>query len=155
MSLMGVAPSYTVLAVLLFVMGIASTLFHVPAPVMIKETSGDKIGRKNMMLIICTASPVLMWAFISSNSIFVFPLLFMLGFFLFATGPVMLAQLNDMKTDRPAFINGIYMTLNFSISAATIMLLGILGNLKGLKTTYMISAVVSLGSIPFVMRLPK
>lgn len=45
MSLMGVAPSYTVLAILLFVMGIASTLFHVPALVMIKETSGDKIGR--------------------------------------------------------------------------------------------------------------
>jgi len=44
MGLIGVAPSYTVLAVLLFVSGISSTLFHVPSPVMIKKLSGTRIG---------------------------------------------------------------------------------------------------------------
>lgn len=44
MGLIGVAPSYTVLAVLLFVSGISSTLFHVPSPVMIKKLSGQRIG---------------------------------------------------------------------------------------------------------------
>jgi FSR family fosmidomycin resistance protein-like MFS transporter len=44
MGLIGVAPSYTVLAVLLFVSGISSTLFHIPSPVMIKKLSGRRIG---------------------------------------------------------------------------------------------------------------
>ena len=45
MSLLGIAPSVVVLAILLFVMGISSTLFHVPGPVFIRRLAGDKIGR--------------------------------------------------------------------------------------------------------------
>lgn len=45
MSLLGVAPSYIVVAILLFVMGISAALFHVPTPVMIKKLSGNKTGR--------------------------------------------------------------------------------------------------------------
>ncbi len=45
MGLIGVAPTYTALVVLLFVSGISSTLFHVPAPVMIKKLSGDRLGK--------------------------------------------------------------------------------------------------------------
>lgn len=45
MGLIGVAPSYTVLVILLFVSGISSTLFHVPAPVMIKKLSSNRIGK--------------------------------------------------------------------------------------------------------------
>jgi FSR family fosmidomycin resistance protein-like MFS transporter len=45
MSLLGVAPSYTIVAILLFVMGISAALFHVPTPVMIKKLSGNKTGR--------------------------------------------------------------------------------------------------------------
>lgn len=44
MSLIGLASSYTVLFILLFVSGISAALFHVPSPVMVKEASGDKIG---------------------------------------------------------------------------------------------------------------
>ena len=45
MSLIGVAPGYIILAVLLFISGISSTLFHVPAPVMIKQVSGPRLGK--------------------------------------------------------------------------------------------------------------
>ncbi|HKL67646.1 MAG TPA: MFS transporter [Bacteroidales bacterium] len=44
MGLIGIAPVYTVLLVLLFVSGVSSTLFHVPAPVMVKKISGTRIG---------------------------------------------------------------------------------------------------------------
>lgn len=44
MGLIGIAPTYTILAVLLFVSGVSSTLFHVPSPVMIKKLSGTRIG---------------------------------------------------------------------------------------------------------------
>jgi len=44
MSLIGLAPNYLMLAILLFITGISSTLFHVPAPVMIRHISGNKLG---------------------------------------------------------------------------------------------------------------
>jgi MFS transporter, FSR family, fosmidomycin resistance protein len=45
MSFIGLAPNYAVLAILLFVMGLSSALFHVPTPVLIKKSSGERIGK--------------------------------------------------------------------------------------------------------------
>jgi len=45
MSFIGLAPGYIILAILLFVAGFSSTLYHVPSPVMIKHISGDKLGK--------------------------------------------------------------------------------------------------------------
>ena len=45
MSLLGTAPSYPILLILLFVAGISNTLFHVPSPVMIKHVSADQVGK--------------------------------------------------------------------------------------------------------------
>lgn len=44
MSLLGLANTYAVLFVLLFVAGISAALFHVPSPTMIKEAAGDRTG---------------------------------------------------------------------------------------------------------------
>ena len=45
MSLLGLAPHYIVAIVLLLCMGISGALFHVPAPVVIKKFSADRVGR--------------------------------------------------------------------------------------------------------------
>ncbi len=45
MSLLGLAPTATVLGILLFVTGFSSMLFHVPSPVMIKKLSGTRSGK--------------------------------------------------------------------------------------------------------------
>lgn len=45
MSLLGLAPHYIYLALLILLAGISSALFHVPAPVMIKHISHDQIGK--------------------------------------------------------------------------------------------------------------
>lgn len=45
MSLLGLAPNYGVLMILLFVTGISVSLFHVPAPTMVYRVSGAKTGR--------------------------------------------------------------------------------------------------------------
>ncbi|MBU8892319.1 MAG: MFS transporter [Bacteroidales bacterium] len=45
MSLLGIAPMYIIIIVLLFVMGLSSAMFHVPTPVLIKKISGDRIGK--------------------------------------------------------------------------------------------------------------
>ncbi len=45
MSLLGVAPGYSVLLILTFITGISVALFHVPMPVMIARYSGSRVGR--------------------------------------------------------------------------------------------------------------
>ncbi len=45
MSLLGLAPSYSVLILLLFITGMSVAFFHVPSPVMVAYLSGDKKGK--------------------------------------------------------------------------------------------------------------
>ncbi len=45
MSLLGVAPSSSILLVLLFLSGLSAAVFHVPGPVLIKRYSGSNSGR--------------------------------------------------------------------------------------------------------------
>jgi len=45
MSFMGVMPNYAALTVLLIVTGISSALFHAPAPAMVGQVSGQRIGK--------------------------------------------------------------------------------------------------------------
>ncbi|MGC9342078.1 MAG: MFS transporter [Bacteroidales bacterium] len=45
MSLIGIAPGYIFLALLLLVSGLSSTIFHVPTPVMVKKIAGKRIGK--------------------------------------------------------------------------------------------------------------
>jgi FSR family fosmidomycin resistance protein-like MFS transporter len=45
MSLIGVAPSYGILLLLLFITGISASIFHVPAPVIIANLSAARTGR--------------------------------------------------------------------------------------------------------------
>jgi FSR family fosmidomycin resistance protein-like MFS transporter len=45
MSLLGVAPSYVVLALLLLVAGLSSAAFHVPGPVLVARVSGRQVGK--------------------------------------------------------------------------------------------------------------
>jgi FSR family fosmidomycin resistance protein-like MFS transporter len=45
MSLLGVAPGYIFLAVLLLTAGVSATFFHIPGPVMIRHLAGDRVGK--------------------------------------------------------------------------------------------------------------
>jgi len=45
MSLLGVAPNLAMVVVLLFVVGLSSSFFHVPAPVLVRNVSGNRLGK--------------------------------------------------------------------------------------------------------------
>jgi FSR family fosmidomycin resistance protein-like MFS transporter len=44
MSLIGLAPNFAILAIMLFITGLSSAFFHVPTPVMMRKISGDRVG---------------------------------------------------------------------------------------------------------------
>jgi len=54
MSLLGLAPSYTILLFFLFITGISTAMFHVSSPVMVSgilcsDTLSDRFGRKRIL----------------------------------------------------------------------------------------------------------
>lgn len=116
-------------------------------------TISDRIGRRTTMMIMAIAVPILMVGFLLLSGIFVIPILIILGLFLFATNPVLLAELLEIKSDRLSFLNGILMTLNFLIASFTTFLIGLLSDLIGMEKTYVVATILSIFSIPFILRL--
>jgi FSR family fosmidomycin resistance protein-like MFS transporter len=118
-------------------------------------TISDKIGRKTALLIISVITPVFMFLFVISSGIWSFLLLVILGLFVFAPGPVMLALVQDVSEDKPVFMNSIYMTISFVSSAISVVFAGLLGDWLGLENTYLLSSLLALGAVPFILMLKK
>jgi len=114
----------------------------------------DKIGRQKTLVIMSSGAAITMSLFLLSNNIYiVFPLLALLGIFMFANGPIMLSVIHEVQTDMPTFINSVYMTINFSISSIVVLAMGIFGDKLGLDTTYKIAALLAYLAIPFALSL--
>ena len=116
-------------------------------------TLSDKFGRKTSLLFIAIITPVLMFLFISFDGYMSFVFLVLLGLFIFAPGPVLLALVQDKEKDKPVFANSIYMTVSFVTASLSVVFAGLLGDWIGLENTYKISAFLAIGAIPFVLLL--
>ncbi len=119
----------------------------------VSGTISDKLGRKTSLLIISSLTPILMFLFISSSGWLSFVFLILLGFFIFAPGPVLMALVQDVGTDKPVFANSIYMTISFMTASLAVVMAGFIGDWVGLEMTYKISAFLAIGAIPFVLML--
>jgi len=118
-------------------------------------TVSDRIGRKTTLLIISLLTPVLMAFFVMSSGLWSFVFLVVLGFFVFAPGPVLMALVQDVSKDLPVFMNSIYMTISFVSSAIAVVFAGLIGDWLGLEKTYLISSFLALGAVPFVLMLKR
>ncbi len=121
----------------------------------VSGTLSDKFGRITTLIVISILSPLMMFLFINSSGILSFVFLVLLGFFVFAPGPVLIALVQDHSTEYPVFMNSIYMTISFVTSASAVFFAGALGDWLGLEKTYLISSVLALGGIPFALWLRK
>lgn len=115
----------------------------------------DKIGRTNMLVTSTILSAIFMVLFIFYHENFLFPILAVLGFFLLASGPVLMASVQDLNSSMPTFANSLYMSVNFGVSSIVVYLLGFSGDTIGLDTTYKIAAACAFICIPFVFMLAR
>ncbi|MBE0495032.1 MAG: MFS transporter [Campylobacterales bacterium] len=115
----------------------------------------DKIGRPKILLIISIAQAGLMTGFLLSSQTFMLPFLGLLGFFLFASGPVIMASVQDTNTSMPTFMNSLYMGVNFGLTSAVVVCVGTLGDALGLAQTYWICALMGYGCIGVALVLPR
>ena len=118
-------------------------------------TISDKIGRSRALLIISIATPLLMLLFLSLDGAWIIPVLIPLGFFLFAPIAVMMAMIQDLNTEKKAFVNAIYMFINFFISSLVIPMVGILTDHFGFEISYLAFTFASFGSIGVVLYTSK
>jgi len=114
----------------------------------------DKIGRKAVLLISAfgTTFSMLLFIFFYKNALFfILPLL---GFFLFMPGPVMLSAVQDTNTNKPTFVNSIYMGINFGISSLVVFFVGFFADHFGLDRVYEICTIFTFLSIFIILFLP-
>ena len=114
----------------------------------------DRFGRKNILVGMLTILPLLMWVFILSDGVGTIPLLILLGSFQFGVRPVVLAIVHDTNSDYPAYVNGIYMMINFVTNSVMILVMGFLSDTIGLENTYRVAATLSIGALFFAFKLP-
>jgi len=114
-------------------------------------TISDKIGRYTTLLIISIATPLLTLLFLNLEGIWIFPVLLPLGFFLFAPTSVMLATVQELNTEKKAFVNSIYMTLNFFVSVMVYPLVGAAIDRVGFLPTFRFIAFLGFGAILIVV----
>ena len=115
----------------------------------------DKLGRKNVLLVIMALTPLLMLSFTLTTGGLQWILLGAMGFIFFASTPVFMAMIHDLNSDRPAFANGIFMAVNFAISSIVALLVGFFADAYGFVKTYQITAAVSFFAIPFTLLLKE
>jgi len=117
-------------------------------------TISDRIGRRTTLVIITIVSPILMLIFISMKATNTLPLLILIGLFLVAPTSVNLAIVHEMDTEHTAFVNSIYMTINFVMSSLMLLLVGVSWDLIGPDLTYTLSAGIAFIAIFFAFRIP-
>lgn len=108
----------------------------------------DRTGRKKVLLFIMLLSPILMLLFTQTSGLWQWIMLGLMGLVFFASTPVFMAMVHDLNSDRPAFINGIFMTVSFAASSIVALLVGVLADRYGFVLTYQITALLSLCAIP-------
>ena len=104
----------------------------------------DKIGRQKTLIIMSSGAALTMSAFLFSTTVYtLFPILALLGIFMFANGPIMLSIIHELDTKMPTFINSVYMSINFSIGSIVVLAMGMFGDKVGLDITYNIAALLA------------
>ena len=110
----------------------------------------DRIGRSRTLMIVSLVTPLLTLLFLNLEGFWIYPVLLLLGFFLFAPVPVMLATVQELRTEKKAFVNSIYMTLNFFVGVMIYPLVGIMVDHLDFDLSFRILAFVGFAAFPVV-----
>ena len=121
--------------------------------VLLSGSLSDVWGRKSILLTIMAITPLLMYAFTLSSGITQLVLIALMGLVFFASTPVFMAMVHEMNSQYPSLANGIFMMLSFALTSIVSLLIGYWGDWYGLQHTFQLTAFLSIGAIPFVLKI--
>ena len=114
----------------------------------------DHLGRRSVLSLALLATPVFMIAFSLTTGAAQVVFLALMGFTGLSLTAVIMALVLEGYPDHPAFANGMYMALSFSLRAGVVVVFGAAADAFSLRTAFLASALLSLGGLPAVARLP-
>ncbi len=136
--------------------GLSLALFEAAgvAGILASGPLSDRLGRRRVLFVslVCAPISILFVALIGGWGRYVF--LLISGFFLLSTTPVMLALVQEHAGQNPSAANGWFMMVSFLARSAVVVLVGLMGDLIGLQSAYLISAFLGFLGIPFILMLP-
>ncbi|MGD9310913.1 MAG: MFS transporter [Desulfosarcina sp.] len=141
----------------LWLAGAGLTIFETAGVigVMATGTLSDRFGRRRTLLVSLLCAPVSLLVFVWVDGWAAYAMLALTGFSLLSTTPVMLALVQETAATSPSAANGLFMMISFLARSAVVVIVGITGDLIGLKMAYIIFALVGFLGLFFVVRLPK
>ncbi len=117
-------------------------------------TLSDRWGRRSILYVSMLATPLFTLLFLSWTNWMRFAVLVPLGLVSLSTTPVLMAMVQESYPDRRALANGVFMATSFLIRAFVVIVLGLIADGYGLRTGFIISAVLMLLGATVVSRLP-
>jgi FSR family fosmidomycin resistance protein-like MFS transporter len=140
----------------LWLAGAGLTIFETAGVVgvMVAGSLSDHVGRRRMLTLSLLGAPVSLLAFVWVDGWAAYALLVLNGFTLLSTTPVMLALVQEHAGKSPSAANGLFMMISFLSRSAVVVIIGMAGDLIGLKAAFVIFALVGFIGLPFVYRLP-
>lgn len=115
----------------------------------------DRLGRRTILAISLSVTSLLMLAFLAVKGWGQLPLLLLLGFTALSVTPVIMALVQENFPENRALANGVYMALSFLIRSGVVILVGVMGDLWGMRLAFVVSAVIPLLGLPFLLMLPS
>jgi len=117
-------------------------------------TLSDRLGRRRVLMAAVSLAPPLMLVFLFSGGTLGLLVLAALGFVTLSTTPVLMAVMIENSGANPATVNGTFMMMNFSIRGLVILLVGVMGDVLGLRTAFFVCAILATLGLPFVRLVP-
>jgi FSR family fosmidomycin resistance protein-like MFS transporter len=114
----------------------------------------DRLGRRVILLISLLVTPIAMLAFLAAEGWLRFPLLLVMGLTALSVTPVIMAMVQESFPENRALANGVYMALSFLIRSGVVVIVGIMGDLWGMRPSFMACALIVLLGLPFLLLLP-
>lgn len=115
----------------------------------------DTLGRRAVLFVVFLIAPAVMLLFVNLPGLLTVPLVGLTGLFVFAQAPVMMALVQDHARGNRGAANGLYMGLNFCITAAVLVFTGALVDTLGFQTGFSIAAGAGFLGLPAVFLLPR
>ncbi len=114
----------------------------------------DRVGRRVVIFAAMSSAALLMFVFLNSTGWMRLPILMLMGISLPATRAVLMALVQEHCPSNRAMANGTFLALSFMLESGSAVVLGALGDIMGLRTAFLLSAVILLLGSPLVRLLP-